>query len=184
MKEAPASASTPAKKPRRPKGGPVTPKGASPQARHQAAAILEVLAGVRRPTEAAEILATSLPRYYQLERRALLGLLTACEPVARGPGVDPLRRMTALERENRQLKRECDRQQALVRATQRSLGLVLPVTKSPGKGKQVETPATGGKSRRRRTRRPTVRALKAVEVLKLPEDSVAETTPPLAAVEV
>jgi len=162
----------------------VTPKGASPQARRQAAAILEVLAGVRRPTEAAEILATSLPRYYQLERRALLGLLTACEPVARGPGVDPLRRMTALERENRQLKRECDRQQALVRATQRSLGLVLPVTKSPGKGKQVETPATGGKSRRRRTRRPTVRALKAVEVLKLPEDSVAETTPPLAAVEV
>ena len=183
MKEAAVTTAAPAKKPRRPKGGPVTPKGASPQARRQAAAILEVLAGVRRPTEAAEILATSLPRYYQLERRALLGLLAACEPVARGPGVDPLRRVTALERENRQLKRECDRQQALVRATERSFGLVLPVTKSPGKGKQVETPATNGKSRRR-ARRPTVRALKAVEMLKLPEETVTETTPPLATVEV
>src|SRR6185437_11206452 len=43
----------------------------SVQARRQAAAILEVLAGVRRPSEAAQALETSLPRYYLLERRAL-----------------------------------------------------------------------------------------------------------------
>jgi len=179
MKE--ARPSTP-KKPRVSKGGPVHPGSASPQARRQAAAILEVLAGVRRPSEAAEILATSVPRYYQLERRALLGLLTACEPVPRGPGANPSRRIAALERENRQLQRECDRQQALVRATERSLGLVAPLSKTTAKGKPGE-PDSNGASVRRRKRRATVRALKAVEMLQVPETNGenAITTPEVLA---
>jgi hypothetical protein len=45
--------------------------------KRQAAAILEVLAGARTPTEAATALAVSLPRYYQLESRALEGLVAA-----------------------------------------------------------------------------------------------------------
>ncbi len=52
----------------------------SREANRVAAAILEVLAGVRTPTCAAEALAISLPRYYQWEERALEGLLLACEP--------------------------------------------------------------------------------------------------------
>ena len=116
--------------------GPAPPSGTSP-ARRQAAAILEVLAGVRRPSEAAQALGTSLPRYYQLERRALTGLLSACEPAPRGPRVDLARQLAALERENRRLQRECDRQQALVRMAERSLGLTAPsAVKPPAKGKE------------------------------------------------
>jgi hypothetical protein len=175
MKAASVSAE---KKPKRPKGGPVSPGSASPQARRQAAVILEVLAGLRRPAEAAQVLETSLPRYYQLERRALLGLLAACEPVGPGPGLDSRRRVAALERQNRRLQRECDRQQALVRVTQRSLGLLLPTVKPAGKGKRAQTPEGKDQAARRRARRPTVRALKAAEALQVPEATAVDTTTP------
>jgi hypothetical protein len=128
---------------------------------------------VRRPAEAAQVLETSLPRYYQLERRALAGLLAACEPIPRGPQLDVSRRITTLERENRRLQRECDRQQALVRVAERSLGLAMPMAiKSPAKGTE-EKPGTSG-AKRRRARRPTVRALKAARTLR------AEATAPAA----
>jgi len=44
-------------------------------------------AGARTPTEAAQALGLSLPRYYLLEERALQGMLVACEPrsMSRGP---------------------------------------------------------------------------------------------------
>jgi hypothetical protein len=144
----------------------VTPPAttASSQARRQAAAILEVLAGVLRPVEAAQALETSLARYYVLERRALAGLLAACEPSPRGPQIDPQRQMAALERENHRLRRECDRQQALVRAAERALGLTRrSAVKSSAKGKE-EPPGSKGKPRRR-LRRPMVRALKAARSL-------------------
>lgn len=147
---------------------PVPLAGASSQARRQAAAILEVLAGVRRPGEAATVLGTSLPRYYQLERRALTGLLSACESVPRGPRLDLSRRISALERENQRLQRECARQQALVRAAERSLGLALPVVKPFAKGKQ-EPPSGSGSKKHRRPRHPTVRALKAARMLQTEE---------------
>jgi hypothetical protein len=70
---------------------------ASSPAKRQAAAILEVLAGVLRPAEAAELLETSLPRYYLWEKRALVGLLAACEPTPRGPRVDASRQMTCCQ---------------------------------------------------------------------------------------
>jgi hypothetical protein len=157
--------------------GPAPPNGTSP-ARRQAAAILEVLAGVRRPSEAAQVLGTSLPRYYQLERRALTGLLSACEPAPRGPRVNLSRQLAALERENRRLQRECDRQQALVRMAERSLGISAPaVAKPPAKGK--EDLKNGGPKRRQR--RPSVRALQVVRDLRsedgpeAPESGVAES---------
>lgn len=143
-------------RPRAPRRGPAPSGGTSP-ARRQAAAILEVLAGVRRPSEAAQALGTSLPRYYQLERRALIGLLSACEPAPRGPRMDVSRQLAVLERENRRLKRECDRQQALVRMAERSLGLSPP---SPAKApaKSQEKPGQEGR-KQRRPRRASVRAL-------------------------
>lgn len=148
----------------------------SSQARRKAAAILEVLAGVCRPSEAAQALETSLPRYYQMERRALAGLLAACEPPPRGPQPDPLRRVAALERENQRLRRECDRQQALVRAAERSLGLVLAVARPPVKGSDAKP---DGDDRKRRQRRPSVRALRAVRMMQ----SAETTTVPAAAAE-
>lgn len=155
---------------------PLAPSTSSSQARLQTAAILEVLAGLRRPAEAAQALGTSLPRYYQLERKALLGMLSACEPAQRGPRVDPAKQITALERENRRLQRECARQQALVRSVERSLGLAQVVSpkagEKPGKNGKEEKPVSG---KRKRKRRPAVRALRAIAGLKIPESSLASS---------
>jgi hypothetical protein len=159
---------------RAPRRGPAPASGSSP-ARLRAAAILEVLAGVRRPSEAAQALGTSLPRYYQLEQRALAGLLRACEPSARGPRLDPTRQLAKLERENQRLQRECDRQQALVRMAERSLGLpATAAVKSPAKGQPQGASKNGSKPRRKR--RPSVRALQVVRGLRSNEAS--ETTTP------
>ena len=153
----------PSRRGKRPGTAPTPKEGASAKARRQAAAILEVLAGVRRPSEAAQVLGTSLPRYYQLEQRALAGLVAACEPAPRGPRQDLQRQLARLEREKQRLARECDRQQALVRATQRSLGLVLPTRPKPDKEQPADTdPAP---SKRRRNRRPSIRALRAARAL-------------------
>jgi hypothetical protein len=142
------------------------PKSTSPAswqgsaaARRQAAAILEVLAGMKRPAEAATLLGTTLPRYYQLERRALEGLVKACEAAPRGPHPSPDRRLAQLERENGRLQRECDRHQALVRAAERALG-IAPPARPKSSAEKHEAP-TG----KRRPRRPTVRALRAARTL-------------------
>jgi hypothetical protein len=126
-------------------------EGASAEAKRLAAAILEVLAGARTPTEAAEALSLSLPRYYLLEDRAMHGMLVACEPRSMSRGPSPESALAALRRECDQLRRECNRQQTLVRAAQRTIGLAPPTP--PARG-----PERNGKKRRRR--RPTARALR------------------------
>jgi hypothetical protein len=133
-----------------------------------AAAILEVLAGARTPTQAAQTLGVSVPRYYLLEVRALHGMLVACEPRPPERGPSPASALAALQRECDQLRRECTRQQALVRAAQRSLGLSAPTPAARG-------PERNGKKRRRR--RPTARALRAAARLtpEGPEPTVVET---------
>lgn len=155
--------------------------GASSPARRQAAVILEVLAGVRRPSDAAQALGISVPRYYQVERRALVGLIAACEPAPRGPRQEHARRIAALEREKLRLQRECDRQQALVRATQRSLGLAPPTAVRPP-AKDPAGKKEGGPARRRRNRRPMVRALQAARSLQAaaPAVVVPGTVTPVA----
>jgi len=153
----------PQRRAKRPGTAPTPRGGASDQARRQAAAILEVLAGVRRPNEAAQVLGTSLPRYYQLEQRALAGLVSACEPAPRGPRHDHARQLARLEREKQRLQRECDRQQALVRVTQRSLGLTPSAAKPSGK--ILAAAADGATGKRRRNRRAAVRALRAARAL-------------------
>src|SRR5579859_4197362 len=128
-------------------------EGASAIAKRLATAILEVLAGLRTPTAAAQALGVSLPRYYLLEVRALHGMLVACEPRPLGKTPTAESALAALKRECEQLRRDCARQQALVRAAQRTMGWT-PVAAAPAK------PAKhGGK---RRVRRPMARALRAV----------------------
>ena len=78
-------------------GGPVKKLQAaltqrSRDAKQRAAAILEVLAGGRTPTQAAQALGVSLGRYYLLEDNALAALVAACEPQPRGPSPDGARR--------------------------------------------------------------------------------------------
>lgn len=139
-------------------------EGTSRDTRCVAAAILEVLAGTRTPSDAAQALGMSVPHYYTVERRALQGLLTACKPQKTGRGHSTESELTRLQRECEQLRRECGRQQALVRAAQRTIGLAAPTPASK--------PDASGKKHRKR--RPTARALKAVAALQV---DVPEATP-------
>lgn len=160
-----------AKPVRRSRPPPRRPPG-SDRARQVAAMVLEVLGGNRSPGEAAQGLSVSLARYYALEHQAIAGLVAACEPRPRGGGPRPdlERQLAGLQAENRRLHQSLLRQQALVRAGQRSLGMA-PVPKAvPLAGKAV---AEGGRKRRRR--RPQVRALRAARNLAQPQ---AETSTP------
>jgi hypothetical protein len=130
-------------------GGAGLGKEASREAQLLAAAVLEVLAGARTPSQAAEALGVSLPRYFQLESRAMRGLLAGCEARPRGPRRSAEKELSVLQRQQERLQRELGRQQALVRLAQRTIGLA-PV-KAAGDKPQ-------GKKRRRR---PVARALRA-----------------------
>lgn len=118
----------PGSKLRRPKqaGGATLGQEQSREARRLAAAILEVLAGARTPAEAATALNVSLPRYYQIESRALQGLVTACEAKPKGRVRSSERDLAALRQANERLQRDVSRQQALVRMAQRTMGLPPP----------------------------------------------------------
>jgi hypothetical protein len=117
----------------------------SREAKRLAAAILEVLAGLRTPAQAASLVNVSLPRYYQLETRAVAGLVQACEPQPKGRRRGPMSELAALTKENERLRRDLGRQQSLVRLAQRSVGLSPPPP--PVKGR-----------RRRKTARALVAA--------------------------
>jgi hypothetical protein len=137
-------------------GGARLGKEASREARRLAAAILEVLAGARTPSAAAGALGVSLPRYYQLEARALQALIAGCEARPRGPGRSADKELRQLRRQQERLERELGRQQALVRLAQRAIGL------SPPK----ETDKAGGPAKgKKRRRRAVVRALSAARHL-------------------
>lgn len=157
------AASLPAK-PRRPHqtGGATLGQDTSREARRLAAAVLEVLAGARTPTEAATALSVSLPRYYQVESRALQGLLTACEAKPKGRTRSPEREATTLRQQNERLQREVTRQQALVRAAQRTMGLPPPLPPAAKSGKKIR-------------KRRVARALSVAK--RLQDDQPPSTTP-------
>src|SRR5438094_2955527 len=96
-----------------------TPSRGEPQtsreAKRLAAVVLDVLAGSRTPPQAAEALGVSLPRYYQLEARALGGLLAACESRPRGRRPDIEAELSGVRKELDRVKRELARAQSLVR---------------------------------------------------------------------
>src|SRR5262249_58659995 len=93
--------------------------------------VLDVLAGSRTPRQAAEALGVSLPRYYQLEARALGGLLEACQPRPRGRRPDVEAELAGARKELERVKRELARSQALVRLTQRTVGVAPPSPPNP-----------------------------------------------------
>jgi hypothetical protein len=146
----------PANKKRAPqkKGPPI--EGGSRGARKLAAAILEVLAGARLPSEAALALGIGVPRYYLLEARALQGLICACEPRPIGKVRTPESELASVRKELETMQRENARLSALVRAAQRTVGLSAPPPPKPA--------AKGKKAKKKR--KPTVRALRAVARLK------------------
>ncbi|MBL9084451.1 MAG: hypothetical protein JNK76_21800 [Planctomycetales bacterium] len=160
--------SSPEAPPVKRKRAPVKDPGGSPEARRIAAVILENWAGVRAPPAAASALGVSLPRYYQLEQRAVGALVAVCEPRPRGPGPNHEREIRSLQRQLATSRRDCARLQALLRTSQRTIG--LPAVEPPAK------PAPG----KRRPKRPTVRALKLARSLAAdsPGGSVGEGVEP------
>jgi hypothetical protein len=147
-------------------GGVALGQDSTRDARRVAAAVLEVLAGARTPSEAALALGVSVPRYYQVETRALRGLLEACEPRPRGRGPSIAKEVTDLRQENQRLQRDMMRQQALVRAAQRSVGLTPPTPPTPSK--------SGKKPRKRRV----ARALSVASRLQSTNPETAAEPPP------
>jgi hypothetical protein len=145
-------------------GGPGLTQDTSRQAKQVAAAILEVLAGARTPQQAADALAVSLPRYYQLESRALRAVVLACEARPKGRVRSAASEVAKLKAQNEHLQREVIRQQALVRIAQRSVGLAPPA---------APPPKVAGKRTRRR--RPAARALSVAKRLR--QDAPAENAP-------
>lgn len=134
--------------------GPAVIK-ATRDARQIASMILEVLAGMQTPAEAAEVLGISLPRYYTLELRAINGLIAACEPKPKGRVQSHDSKIEELEKEIARLKKECGRHQALLRSAQRAVGI-------PDRVKPKLAGKNGGKKRRR----IKARGLKVVAMLK------------------
>lgn len=144
------------------------------EAQRRAAVILEVLAGVRNAPQGAAALKISVNHYYLLERQALRGLVAACEPRPKGQRVDPQRQLRALEQALERSRRECQRQAALVRATQRAVGLPAtppPADPTPAKGRQGKRAKSG--PRRRGT---SIRALRMAR--RLSPESLAQEPPP------
>lgn len=142
-------------------------EGVSEQSRKAAAGILAVLSGQRTPLEVSQALSCSVNRYYQLEQRGLEGMLRSLEPRTRGPRQRPEVEAERLRREVARWTREASRYQALLRTSQRALGLGAPAPerrpqgKGPGKGK---------------ARRPRVRAkavITALERVEAPGGNVA-----------
>jgi hypothetical protein len=125
------------------------------RSRRQAAVVLEVLAGLRRPEQAAEALNVSLPTYFNLETRAVRGLIWACTPHPPGRQQALTGKLRDAEARAARLQQQLQRYQALLRTMQRSVNL------SPCK----ENQRSNGK---KRSKKPAVRAMRAIRALEQP----------------
>jgi hypothetical protein len=146
-------------------------QGQNGETKRRAAIVLEVLAGMRTPSEAASVLGLSVSYYYLLERKALQGLLDGCQPQPKGvPGPGLERQLARLQKKLDKSRQECLRQASLVRATERAMG--LPAVAKPVGPSKADSGKQGKKTKRRR---PTIRAMRAAKTLR--ENSSLEETP-------
>jgi hypothetical protein len=151
----------------KPKIGPAAVSG-SQHARKQAALVLEVLSGLRTPAQAASAMGVAVNRYYQLETRALQGIVDALEPRPKGRQRRPQDEIEALQKDNARLKNELARTSTLLRSTQRTLGVPAVPKTEPGK---VGKDGTNGRRRRKRT--PKVRAMTHLKHLRQEPESAS-----------
>lgn len=121
--------------------GPSTLQG-SRGAKASLLVILETLSGACTTGEAAERLQVSLSRYYQLETRALQGMLQALEPRPRGPRKTKDGEIRALKARTKEVERELRRATSLLRAATRSVG-VKAQRKGAAKKKRARRRARG-----------------------------------------
>ena len=122
---------------------------ASEPARKAAAAVLQVMAGLKTAAEASGALGVTVNRYYQLEHRALCSMLKGLEPLPRGRRRNAEAEKERLERERARWEREASRYRSLFRASQKALGLAPPSAKAAD---SKAGGATGRKARKARVR--------------------------------
>lgn|SRR5712671_4896718 len=144
--------------PRRPMHGRLD---GSVEAKKLTALVLESLAGVRTPTDAAQQAGVSVQRFYLLEMRALQGIVRSLEPRKKGRQLSDSRLLAVALKEKERLARDLARTQALLRSAHRVIG-VPTVTSNDRPGK------IDGKGKRKK--RPTTRAVKAVALLRASEE--------------
>lgn len=137
------------------------------EAKRRAAAVLEVLSGLRTPAEAGPAMGVSVTRYYALETRALQGMVSALELREGHHAPNPMVQIAELQKDKQRLERELKRSMALFRAAQRAMGLVAP---SPVQGKKGEDG--------RKHRKPRVRSRRFVKALRKSLEEGAPTAPP------
>lgn len=165
-KQTPTKKRVKARPAKTPPGAQALGQGQPPEGNRRAAIVLEVLAGIRTPTQAAEALKISVNYYYVMERKALAGLVEACQPQPKGPPGPTLEKQLAkLQAELVRCRQECQRQAALVRTLQRAAGLPSPDARPRvKKGSDGRAGSSAGKRKRKR-RKASVRALQAVKAL-------------------
>ena len=111
--------------------------------------LLEVLSGLRGPTEGAQALGINQTRYYQLETMGLQGIVAAMEPRPRGRRPRPAEeRIASLEAELSVLRQDLCSAHALLRQAQRAIGLSEPAsTRASPKGRKKAKTKRRGKAR-------------------------------------
>ena len=129
----------------------------SDAARRVVALLLEAWSGVRTTMAASEAMGVTLPRFYQLEARALQVLVMAMEPRPRGRPRTAEDALGKLQAERQRLLRDVERYQSLYRTAQRALGVA--VARPPEK---ANNPGSGGKRRRGPRKRARGQAVAAV----------------------
>lgn len=115
----------------------------SDAARRMTALLLEAWSGVRSTQAASEAMGVALPRFYQLEARALQLIVSAMEPRPRGRQRTVESELSRLRLQQQRLMRDAERYQALYRTAQRALGVVVARP-----AEKAENPAPGGKRKR------------------------------------
>src|SRR5213594_2623003 len=133
----------------------------SVEAKKLSALVLETLAGVKTPQDAAKDAGVSAQRFYGLETRALQGIVRSLEPRRKGRQKGAEQLLVEAIKEKDRLVRDLARTQALLRSAHRVIGVPPPPSsEKPGKIEE----------RGKRKRRPGPRAVKAVAVLRASEE--------------
>lgn len=156
-------------KPQQPSG--VRAVRGSDAARRLAALLLEAWSGVRSTQSASEAMGVALPRFYQLEARALQLVVSAMEPQPRGRKRTVGSELDKLKAEQQRLLREAARFQALYRTSQRALGIAIAKAPVPQKN-----PDPGGRRKRGPRKKARGQAVAAVLLGNAPPDGAREAS--------
>jgi hypothetical protein len=143
----------------------------SEAARRQAALLLEAWSGVRSTQSASDAMGVALPRFYQLEARALQLIVSAMEPRPRGRQRTAASEVEKLQAEVQRLRREVGRFQTLYRTAQRALGIAFAKPAAAEKN-----PAPGGKRKRGPRKKARGQAVAAVLLGNMPPGGGEEAT--------